>query len=317
MSRRAVAAWALVAGMVWCLPARGEEDLDVQSWLGRAGVKLLAVELYATWCLPCMEAVPRWKALHEQYRDQGLRLVVVAVKDPEGGCKGLGWQPDKVVCDFDGSIAERLGAGSTLPAAFLWSWQGNLLVSAGHVGEVGRKVEEYLKASPRVLVEAAAPGGQEDAGLRELVEGQLALRDKVTVVLPEAEREAIRALRRASHDERRDKGQQCRLGMEVSASSRLAARLRRTGGSSWLGLTLQSVEKGCVSASANVPWNAKSPALAVAEAVDALLGQLRVPVQLPAAPGAQPRAPREGTLGGKRASGRRSRRRTGRRRARW
>ncbi|MBI4818084.1 MAG: hypothetical protein HY791_17615 [Deltaproteobacteria bacterium] len=44
--------------------------LDVDGWLEKPGVKLLAVEFYATWCKPCMEAVPKWKALHEKYRKQ-------------------------------------------------------------------------------------------------------------------------------------------------------------------------------------------------------------------------------------------------------
>ena len=62
--------------------AHADDTLDVQSWLNRPGVRLLAVEFYATWCKPCMKAVPRWKALHEKYADEGLRLVVVATRDP-------------------------------------------------------------------------------------------------------------------------------------------------------------------------------------------------------------------------------------------
>ncbi len=67
--------------------------LDVAKWLRRPGVKLLAVEFYATWCKPCMEAVPKWKALHERYKKDGLRLVVVATQDPQGGCVNPGGSP--------------------------------------------------------------------------------------------------------------------------------------------------------------------------------------------------------------------------------
>jgi thiol-disulfide isomerase/thioredoxin len=66
-------------------PALADENLSIETELMRPGVRLLAVEFYATWCTPCMEAVPRWKALHDKYRDKGLRLVVVAVQD-DGRC---------------------------------------------------------------------------------------------------------------------------------------------------------------------------------------------------------------------------------------
>lgn len=55
--------------------------MDLKGWLGQSGVKLVAVEFYATWCKPCMKVVPKWKALHEKYRARGLRLIVVSVQD--------------------------------------------------------------------------------------------------------------------------------------------------------------------------------------------------------------------------------------------
>lgn len=138
--------------------ARAGDGLDVKEWLSRSGVKLLAVELYATHCKPCMKAVPRWKRLHEKYRDQGLRLVVIAVQDPEGICKNPGWNPDDVVCDSEGHIAQALGAGDELPAAFLWSWQGTLLVRKGHVDEVEAAIKRALAALPRVTLDEEMDG---------------------------------------------------------------------------------------------------------------------------------------------------------------
>ena len=67
--------------------ASAQPSLDLAAWLGRPGVRLVAVEFYATWCKPCMEAVPRWKALHEKYRDQGLRLIVVSTQDVDNSAR--------------------------------------------------------------------------------------------------------------------------------------------------------------------------------------------------------------------------------------
>ncbi len=127
------ATMALLSALTLPASVSAAGKLDVPKWLNRPGVKLLAVEFYATWCTPCMEAVPRWKALHEKYRNQGFRLVVVNTLDPGGQCKSVGWNPDDYVCDLDGRIANAFGVGGGLPAAFLWSWQGNLLLRKGHI----------------------------------------------------------------------------------------------------------------------------------------------------------------------------------------
>src|SRR5687767_1466197 len=90
--------------------AHAGQGLDIDAWLTKPGVRLVAVEFYATWCKPCMDAVPRWKALHEKYRGQGLRLVVVASQDPKAGCVSPGWSPDDIVCDDEGTLTERFAA---------------------------------------------------------------------------------------------------------------------------------------------------------------------------------------------------------------
>ena len=133
-------------------PARAA-SLDLDAWLKKPGVRLLAVEFYATWCEPCMEAVPRWAELHDKYERDGLRLVVVATRDPKGGCFNPGWNPDDVICDDDGRLADRFGASKSLPAAFLWSWQGKLLANHAHVDGVERAVRDYFVKAPRIDVE--------------------------------------------------------------------------------------------------------------------------------------------------------------------
>jgi len=47
------------------LPARAGawESLDVQAMLRRPGVKLVAVDFYATWCSPCNAAIPDQRQL--------------------------------------------------------------------------------------------------------------------------------------------------------------------------------------------------------------------------------------------------------------
>ena len=277
--------------------------LDVRAWLDRPGVKLLAVELYATWCKPCMKAVPRWKALHERYRSEGLRLVVIATQDPQAGCVNPGWNPDEVVCDEEGVIAEALGAGDRLPAAFLWSWQGRLLVRNGHVDGVEQAIQDWMRAAPRVDVEIgriAAGAGIGPAPLRDLVRAKLRDTNKLDVVATEEERAQLLELKARSIEMGFDESLQCEIGKDLPANSMLTAQVSG-GRSSRLQLMLLSAERGCLVASSVVGWNKKNPSGAVAEGVAELLGKLRTKIQMPkgaARPGARrPPVAAEGKLG--------------------
>lgn len=273
---------ALLVGLVSALPATSSaEDLDVRGWLDRPGVKLLAVEFYATWCRPCMEAVPRWRALHERYRREGLRLVVVSTRDPGGGCRVPGWNPDAVICDDDGRLADRLGA-NPLPAAFLWSWQGHLLASGAEVDEVARAIERWMAQAPRVDVQAVdvpEASGLDAAALQSAVRSELSRTDKLVVVATEAEREELRALVRASMGPFRDDEGACEVGQEISANSLLQAGIS-AGARPRLHLRLLSAERGCLVAAGSVPWNPDKPSTSVGEGVSALLAGLRLPTPL-------------------------------------
>ena len=264
--------------------ATAAEKLDVENWLRRRGVRLLAVEFYATWCKPCMDTVPRWKALHEKYREAGLRLVVVSTQDPGGQCRTVGWNPDKVVCDLDGSIARSFGVGGALPSAFLWSWQGNLLVRRGHVDAVETAAKHYLGRSPRVLIEASGTDGRPAPDLAAALTREFSMTRKLVVVVHERERRRLRELRKATHANAAAANQRCRLGVELTANARLRARLLRDGAGTKLALNLQSIEKGCQNSAAFATYNPTDSAASVRETVASLLDVLRQRVEMPAAP---------------------------------
>ena len=271
-----MAKWLLVVSLLIARPAFAGDGLDVKAWLSRPGVRMLAVELYASHCKPCMKAVPRWKKLHEKYRDQGLRLVVIAVQDPEGICKNPGWNPDDMVCDSEGHIAQALGAGDELPAAFLWSWRGPLLVRKGHVDEVEAAVERELASSPRVTLDEKT-----DGRILPLLRSELSRTDKVTILADAEEQAALAAIRAESNNLNFNTSTSCKLGEQLAANSLLKADLVKSGKATKLMLTMYSAEKGCLTASASVYWNEDRPDVAVAEAVGKLVDSLRVAVEMP------------------------------------
>jgi thiol-disulfide isomerase/thioredoxin len=265
------------------LAAAAEDRLDISALLAERGTRLLVVEFYATWCAPCMRAMPRWKQLKERYAAQGLRIAVVNTRDPQGAtmrCQGLPFSPDASLCDLEGTIEASFGVGGALPAAFLWSWQGNLLVQKGHVDEVEREIERYLRAAPRVVV---ARGADVPPAVEAAVKHALGRDGKVLVVANEEEQRMLDAVRsqQARSAARYDEQQQCSAGKELPANSVLRIDRVARGKAAYLTLGLKSLESGCLIQGVSADWSASVAAMAD-EVVAKLLRQLRRDqVQLP------------------------------------
>ena len=267
-------------------PAQAWDDLNVSAELRRPGVKLVAVEFYADWCTGCKMAAPQWDKLHKKYRDWGLRLIVVSVGEG-GSCSTPGWNPDKIVCDFDGSIQERFGVGK-LPEAFLFSWQGNLLASHAQIEQVVPIVNLYFRQTPRIFVSDPTDESGEECedgdALREMVRSELLEAAKFDVVADEEEKEKLRRIRKDSYSPNYSEAAQCELGKEVSANSELKIKLLSFGEEQTLMLQLYSVDEGCMTASARARVGVRGLRTAAVEAtnvlVERLIGRHELPRQI-------------------------------------
>ena len=262
--------------LVFCTLSAWDEfnQYSIADELRKPGVKLVAVDFYATWCEPCNAAIPKWKKLQEKYGDKGFKLIVVSVQS-EGSCsQPPQWNPDKIVCDYDGDIADAWHAND-LPQAFLWSWQGNLLVAHGGVDNVAAALEQYFKKIPRVLVEEGS-----DQNIYQLVRSKLRENSKIEIVASDEERKELAELRRKSTNLNYDSKLQCKLGEEISANSRLVISKQKRGKKDALVLELFSVEKGCLTASGTAAMRGNIET-EVAEAVYNLLKNLLGSVSMP------------------------------------
>ncbi len=264
------------------------EGLDIKEMLSQPGVKLVVVEFYATWCKPCMAAVPKWEALRKKYEQDGLRFIVISVKD-EDKCVSPGWTPDQMICDDEGDLMSRFGAKG-LPAAYLWSWQGHLLAKAAHVDEVEAKIKAWMRRAPRVDVEVGSlvrGSGISKKSLLNSVRSELQANGKLVVVATARERESLRAIMRRSLASSADEALACEVGKEVSANSLVKVSISAKRGRKRLRLRLFSAERGCMVASGSSTWYAKNPRRSLSEASAKLLAQLRL---------SAPQSPRSGGL---------------------
>ena len=53
--------------------------VDTARWRG----KVVVVYFWATWCVPCIKAIPKLKTLYARYHDQGLEIVNISVDRAE------------------------------------------------------------------------------------------------------------------------------------------------------------------------------------------------------------------------------------------
>ena len=268
-------------------------NLDIEGWLDEPGTKLVAVEFYADWCKPCLESAPRWEALRKKYAAQGLKLVVVNLSEKDesdGMCSRLPWNPDESLCDP--KIGERLGV-TKLPEAFVWSWQGNLLVDRGqHVDKIEKIIRRYLDDNPRIQVSALTSRGKADRALQRKVEAALTLSGKLTVVPDNQMKKRLAEVRKSSHQAGKRDDQRCELGAEVSANSLLT--VERFDGS--LSLSLADAATGCMRVNTSVPWEGEVTDQIVQKATYRLMEKLkRGQVQMPK--GAKRMGRRRATVG--------------------
>lgn len=125
--------------------------------------KVVMVNIWATWCPPCVREMPAMQRVYEEYRDDGLEIVAVAVDDrpgtrqPDGRIDGLVSRfvdelglTFPVVVDPTGGTERRFDT-EYLPTTFLVDRQGR--IRAREVGGRAWDEEPYLDLVKTLLEE--------------------------------------------------------------------------------------------------------------------------------------------------------------------
>lgn len=142
-------------GLLLCLPlsALAAEFVlqDVQGKTQRLSDyrgKWVLVNLWATWCPPCLNELPELNALHKAHKDKDLVVIGIAME----------YASAKVVTDFvkkhglsypivlgNDKILAKIGDLEVLPTSYLYNPAGEQV--AAQKGEVTRElIESYIKS---------------------------------------------------------------------------------------------------------------------------------------------------------------------------
>ena len=112
--------------------------------------KVVLIDFWASWCRPCMAAMPEVKAIYAKYKDQGLEILGVSFDRDSNSwantikSQNLSW---KHVSDLKywSNEASKPYQVSSIPATYLIDKKGNIAAKNLHGPALELKIEELLK----------------------------------------------------------------------------------------------------------------------------------------------------------------------------
>ena len=105
--------------------------------------KVVVVDFWASWCVPCRRSFPWLNNMHAKYADQGLVIIGVNVDaSREDASAFLDHYPADFLIHFDteGSLATEYGV-EAMPSSFVIGRDGQVM--ARHLGFKVKRQDEY------------------------------------------------------------------------------------------------------------------------------------------------------------------------------
>ncbi|HXB91321.1 MAG TPA: TlpA family protein disulfide reductase, partial [Puia sp.] len=90
--------WTQKAAITWASEPVSLDTIGVaglSSLLRNDTHKLRLINIWATWCVPCVEEFPQLVTLNRMYRDRGFELVSISADDPAARAKALHFLQDR------------------------------------------------------------------------------------------------------------------------------------------------------------------------------------------------------------------------------
>ncbi|MFT5500538.1 MAG: cytochrome c biogenesis protein CcmG/thiol:disulfide interchange protein DsbE [Woeseiaceae bacterium] len=111
--------------------------------LGDNKGKVVVVDFWASWCVPCRRSIPWLNNMQEKYGDQG--LVIIGVNEDTSEADFVEFLKNypahfKTVRDTEGSLARKFDVVA-MPSSFILDRDGNVV--ARHLGFKVRMMDDY------------------------------------------------------------------------------------------------------------------------------------------------------------------------------
>lgn len=128
-----------------------EPTLDLSAYEG----KVVVLDFWASWCVPCRRSFPWLNAMREKYGDDGLVIIGVNVdRDRSEAERFLAEYPADftIFYDTEGRYASEYGV-EAMPSSYVFGRDGELRVR--HLGFKVQKQDEYEAALAAALKEGS------------------------------------------------------------------------------------------------------------------------------------------------------------------
>lgn len=129
------------------------EELKLESFRG----KVVIIDYWATWCMPCVAEIPNVKRVYEKYRESGVEVISISLDNNLQTCKnmiekkGMNWRHIGDGAGWKSKLATRHGIHS-IPAVFVLDREGKVIQSRAR----GPQLEEAVKKALGITGEAPA-----------------------------------------------------------------------------------------------------------------------------------------------------------------
>ena len=129
----------LVALMAWAPSNSTEDTLNLDQYDG----KVVVIDFWASWCVPCRRSFPWMNEMHEKYADDGLVIIAVNVdRERENAATFLAKYPAKFNITYDpkAELAKEYDI-EVMPSSLIIGRNGQMLER--HTGFKIKKQAEY------------------------------------------------------------------------------------------------------------------------------------------------------------------------------
>ncbi len=113
--------------------------------------KIVYVDFWASWCVPCRKSFPWMNDVQEQYQEQGLVILSINLDaQAELAEKFLQQTPANfaIIYDAKGTLAKKFQLKG-MPSSYLFDRQGKLI--SAHSGFNGKKMKKYQQEIEQAL----------------------------------------------------------------------------------------------------------------------------------------------------------------------
>ena len=129
----------LTALLVWAPLTIADNGLNLSNYDG----KVVIVDFWASWCVPCRRSFPWMNAMQDKYAEDGLVIIAVNLdRNAEDAARFLARYPAKfeIVYDPEGALAKEYGV-EVMPSSIIIGQNGERIER--HAGFKVKRQDEY------------------------------------------------------------------------------------------------------------------------------------------------------------------------------